>query len=302
MTVGDRFGGVAVGLMADRIVGDPPNPSHPVAWFGTLMGWVESGVWADKRTHGISYAAVGVIVGAASGRAVRSTAAMVALTASGRQLRRTAQQIGEVVESGNLGQAREELPALVGRDTSELDGAGICAAVVESLAENCVDAVVATVFWGAVGGAPGAAIYRAINTMDAMVGHRNERFGRFGWAAARIDDVANYIPARLFALLVAIQVPSRARHIVSAVRNDAPAHPSPNAGVAEAAVAAALGCELGGPLRYGDRLEVRPTLGFGPRPLPAEVRRAVLLIDRTELSLVVILSASWVAARLRGAQ
>jgi len=264
------------------------------------MGRVESVLWADRRTHGVGYSSIGIGLGALTGRFVRSTATMVAVTSSGRQLRTTAQRIGEIVEAGDLERARRELPALVGRDPSELDESGICAAIVESLAENSVDAVVATAFWGAIGGAPGAGVYRAINTMDAMVGHRSTRYRRFGWAAARVDDIANYLPARLFSTLVALQVPGRAGHIVAAVRNDARAHPSPNAGVAEASVAAALGCELGGPLRYRERCEVRPTLGTGPRPQPADIRRAVQLINRTELSLVAILAGLWVAARVCG--
>ncbi len=302
MSIPGRFGAVAIGLVADRLVGDPPNAAHPVAWFGTAMGRVESALWADKRANGMAYAAIGVIIGAGAGRVIRSTAAVVAITASGRQLRSTVQRIGEVVEAGDVDRARRELPALVGRDPSDLDEAGICAAAIESLAENSVDALVATVFWAAVGGAPGAGMYRAINTMDAMVGHRSARYERFGWAAARIDDVANFVPARIFAILVALQSPGRARDIMAAIRRDAPAHPSPNAGVAEAAVAAALGCELGGPLRYGERFEDHPTLGVGPRPNSADLRRAVRLVDRVERSLLVMLAGAWVATRLRTAR
>lgn len=135
----------------------------------------------------------------------------------------------------------------------------------------------------------GAAAYRAINTMDAMVCHRSTRYQRFGWAAARIDDLANLLPARLFALLVAAQVPGRAATVVCTVRRDARAHPSPNAGVAEAAMAGALGRELGGPLRYGERAEVRPRLGRGPRPDVSDVARTVALVDRAERSLVALL-------------
>ena len=152
----------------------------------------------------------------------------------------------------------------MGRDPSLLDESGIAAAVIESVAEKSVDAVIAPAFWAAIAGAPGAAAYRAINTMDAMVGRRNERYERFGWAAARLDDVANYVPARIFAGLAVGLRPSQAKDIVTAVRRDAPAHPSPNAGVAEAAVAAALGRQLGGPLRYGTVREDRPPLRRRP--------------------------------------
>ena len=116
---------------------------------------------------------------------------------------------------------------------AQLDASAVSAAVIESVAENSVDAVIAPVFWAVVAGPTGAAAYRAINTMDAMVGHRNDRYSNFGWAAARLDDAANYVPARIFAALVAAQTPAQATKILATVRRDAPAHPSPNAGVAE---------------------------------------------------------------------
>ena len=186
----------------------------------------------------------------------------------------------------------------MGRDPSLLDESGIAAAVIESVAENSVDAVIAPAFWAAIAGAPGAAAYRAINTMDAMVGRRNERYERFGWAAARLDDVANYVPARIFAGLAVGLRPSQAKDIVTAVRRDAPAHPSPNAGVAEAAVAAALGRQLGGPLRYGTVREDRPPLGDGHRPTLQDIPTAVRLADRAELAAAVVLCVAWPIARL----
>jgi adenosylcobinamide-phosphate synthase len=274
------------GLLVDRVVGDPPSSVHPVAGFGTLMGHLERRVWADRPTRGVAYAFAGTALGLASGAVVRSGTVALGVSAAGRQLRTTARTIGAAVDAGDLAGARAALPALVGRDPSELDASGIAAAVIESVAENSVDAVIAPAFWTIVAGAPGALGYRAINTMDAMVGHRSERYGRFGTAAARLDDVANWIPARLFAGLVVAVVPSARHEIVAAVRRDAPAHPSPNAGVAEAAMAAAIGRELGGPLRYGERLERRPTLGVGPRPGTGDVEAAVRIADRCELAFV----------------
>ena len=289
-----------VGLLADRLLGDPPNAAHPVAWFGTAMQRTEAALWADSRGPGVVHTAVGVGLGAAGGRLLRSTAAAVAVTASGRQLRDTAEQIGRMVHSGDLDAAKGALPALVGRDPTALDASGIAAAAIESVAENSVDAVVAPVFWAAVAGAPGAGAYRAINTMDAMVGHRSARYRWYGWAAARLDDAANYLPARIFAVLVAVQTPSQAKDILATVRRDAPAHPSPNAGVAEAAVATALGRQLGGPLRYGEEVEQRPALGLGPRPDAVDITAAVRLINRTELTLAAVLIAVWVVGSLRG--
>ena len=281
--------GAAAGLVIDRMVGEPPADAHPVAEFGKAMERVEQALWADRRTAGVAYATVGVAIGAAGGRLMKSTATAVAVAAAGKQLRRVAMRIGEAVASGDLPAARAELPALVGRDPVGLDESGIAAAVLESVAENSVDAVIAPAFWGAVAGAPGAAVYRAINTMDAMVGRRNERYRNFGWAAARLDDAANYIPARIFAALVAVLYQERARQIVDAVRQDAPSHPSPNAGVAEAAVAAALDRKLGGPLSYEGVAEERPFLGRGSRPEPDDIEVAVRLADRVEVAAVGLL-------------
>ena len=270
-----------------------------MAWFGRMMEWLEARLWADSRWRGIAYVATGLALGTVAGRVLRSTATAVSLSVAGRQLRRISVDVGEAAASGDLERARAELPALVGRDPSCLDTSGVAAAVIESVAENSVDAVVAPAFWAVVAGAPGALAYRAINTMDAMVGHRSDRYRRFGWAAARLDDLANYVPARIFAVLVAAVVPDRAREVLATVRRDAPAHPSPNAGVAEAAVAGALGRELGGPLRYGAILENRPPLGAGPRPTPADVPRAIELADLVERVLLAVLGVAWLLGALR---
>ena len=290
--------GAAAGLVIDRAVGEPPADAHPVAEFGKVMGRVEQALWADRRMAGVFYAAAGVAIGAAGGRVMKSTAMAVAVSVAGRELRRVAMRIGEAVASGYLDAARAELPTMVGRDPTELDDSGIAAAVIESVAENCVDAVIAPAFWGAVVGAPGATVYRAINTMDAMVGRRNERYRKFGWAAARLDDAANYIPARIFAALVVVLNRERVRQIADAVRQDAPAHPSPNAGVAEAAMAAALDRQLGGPLSYEGVVEMRPLLGSGSRPEPDDIETAVGLADRVEIAAVGLLVLIWLVDRL----
>ena len=301
--LGRRCLAVATGLVLDRLVGEPPADIHPVAGFGHTMERIEQTLWADRRLNGAVYAVSGAALGAVAGSAAGSTAVATWAVAAGRELRRVASRIGELVAAGDLATARAELPALVGRDPSCLDASGIAAAVIESVAENSVDAVIAPAFWATVAGAPGAMAYRAINTMDAMVGRRNERYGNFGWAAARLDDIANYVPARIFAGLVAVLRPDRTREILAAVRHDAKAHPSPNAGVAEAAMAAALGRELGGSLRYESMTEDRPLLGDGPRPGPADVPAAVHLADRIERIGIALLClvglASFMRERLR---
>ena len=280
---------VATGLVVDRALGEPPAALHPVALFGSLMQRIEARTYSDSRVRGAGYTLAGASLGVIAGAVVRSPGAAVAISAAGRELRTTAARIRDAAAAGNLETARALVPALVGRDPSALDASGLAAAVIESLAENTVDAVVAPALWAVAAGAPGALGYRAVNTMDAMVGHRSTRYARFGWASARLDDAANFVPARATAMLVVLVRPGAATAIRAAVRNDARAHPSPNAGVAEAAFAAALGVQLGGPLRYGTRTERRPLLGRGPRPEPADIERAIVLASQVELALVGLL-------------
>lgn len=272
-----RGGGIGAGLLADLALGDPPTRWHPVGWFGTTMTAVEHRLYRDSRAAGIAHAAVGagIALGAAAG--CRSTAAATAICTAGRGLRRSADHIADRLDNGDLPGARELLPTLAGRDPANLDANDLARAVVESVAENTVDAVVAPVWWALAAGARGALVHRALNTMDAMVGYRGSRYERYGWAAARLDDAAAWIPARLTAALVVAVRPATAQQVLATVRRDAPGHPSPNAGVAEAAYAAALGLQLGGTNVYGGRVEHRPTLGSGRPPCPADIRRATRL-------------------------
>jgi len=166
---------------------------------------------------------------------------------------------------------------------------------VESVAENTADAVVGTLFWGAAAGPGGAAAYRAANTLDAMIGHRSERYERFGWAAARIDDALGLPPARLAAALAAVLAPlvdGSPRRALATLLRDGAAHPSPNAGPLEAAFAGALGVRLGGPLAYGGRIERRPFLGDGRTPAPIDIRRAVRLLNAIGLTAALGLAAA----------
>lgn len=308
-----------LGVLADRLLGEPPAPVHPVALFGRGMAEVErrlrperrepfpggrspAGSWRDGRPAGVGYAGVGAglgwVAGAAIGPSVPAGAAATWLVVAGKALGREARAIGERLVADDLDGARRRLPALVGRDPESLDGKGIARAVVESVAENTVDAVVAPACWAAVGGAAGAGFYRATNTLDAMVGHRNERYLRFGWASARLDDAANWIPARLTGLLVAAARPRQAREILDAVVHP-PAHPSPNAGVAEAAFAAALGLRLGGDTVYAGQIDPRPAFGSGRSPEPADIDAAVRLSRDVTLALAVLLAAPSVVPALR---
>jgi adenosylcobinamide-phosphate synthase len=276
---------VAVGLVADLGLGEPPVRPHPVSVFGRAMRAVEARLYADSRGRGMAHATAGTAIGVTAGWALRSTAAATYLAVAGKSLWDTAVDVACPLEAGDLEAARSLLPSLVGRDPADLDQKEMARAVVESVAENTVDAIVAPALWAAALGAPGALGYRAINTMDAMVGHHSARYERYGWAAARLDDVANWVPARVTALLVAAVRPAQARDVGRIVRLHAPAHPSPNSGVAEAAFAAALGLRLGGTNRYGERTEVRPYLGDGRPAEPADVYGAVRLSRDVTLAL-----------------
>jgi adenosylcobinamide-phosphate synthase len=274
-----RAGAAAVGLLADRGLGEPPLSPHPVALFGRSMRAVERRWYADRRAAGVLHATIGLAVGAVAGVAVASTGVATYLAVAGRALGETAAEVESALVAGDLEGARRLLPGLVGRDPSGLDEKEVARAVVESVAENTVDAIVAPAFWGAVAGAPGALGYRAVNTLDAMVGHRSPRYRHYGWASARLDDAAGWVPARITAVLVAVARPQAATEVFRTVRSDAGAHPSPNGGVAEAAFAAALGLRLGGANHYGSppRLELRPALGRGRPPEAADIARAVAL-------------------------
>jgi len=283
---------VAAGLLIDRLVGEPPSAVHPLRGFGAAMTAVEKRWWADTPAAGARHAALGVAVGATAGFALRSTVAATYLAVGGKALWRAALDVAAALEAGDPGRARRLLPALVGRDPAGLDEKEMARAAVESVAENTVDAIVAPALWAAAAHAPGVLAYRAVNTLDAMVGHRDARYARFGWASARLDDAANWVPARATAVLVAAVRPGATVAIAHAVRHQAPAHPSPNAGVAEAAFAAALGVRLGGVNRYGDRTEQRPPLGDGPPPHPADVRRAVRLSSDVAWALTAVTALS----------
>jgi len=278
-----------LGWVADRAFGDPRR-GHPVAGFGLVADRLQQRLWHDSRVAGAVFAVTLVGGPAAATWAAqrrlgpRPRAALLALVTwaalGSRSLGLQAAKVGTAIARGDLDEARRRLPALCGRDPSGLDAGQLCRSVVESLAENTADAVVATLVWGAATGPAGVVAHRCANTLDAMVGHRSPRYERFGWAAARLDDVMNWLPARITALLAAACAPlvgGSARGALRALRRDGARHPSPNAGRCEAAFAGALGLHLGGPVRYGERVEVRGPFGEGRTPTPVDVQRAIRL-------------------------
>ncbi|MGB6583353.1 MAG: adenosylcobinamide-phosphate synthase CbiB, partial [Streptosporangiaceae bacterium] len=229
-----------------------------------------------------------------------------------RSLHHEAERTRLSLHRHDLASAREVLPSLCGRDPAQLNADQIARAVIESVAENTSDAVVAPLLWGAVAGLPGLVAYRAVNTLDAMVGYRSARYLRFGWASARLDDVVNWIPARVTAALTAACTPLVTKaspvSVLRTVRRDGGRHPSPNAGRCEAAFAAALGVRLGGTNVYDGVTEARPELGGGGRaPESEDIRRAILLsravtVSATALAVLVVVLTGGRRSRPRRAR
>ncbi|MFE7612900.1 cobalamin biosynthesis protein [Streptomyces celluloflavus] len=313
--------GAALGFLGDLIAADPRR-GHPVAAFGRAAAAAERGLWRDHRGYGAVHTVL-CAGGAAAGaallqRAVRGpahrpcpvrTAAGTALTAAavwavlgGTSLGREARAVGGALAAGDLTAARERLPHLCGRDPQALDEPQMARAVVESVAENTSDAVVGALVWGALGGVPGLVAFRAVNTLDAMVGHKSPRYRRFGWVAARLDDVAGWPGARLTAALTVLAGPDR-RGALRAWRADGGAHPSPNAGPVEASFAGALGVRLGGTLTYGGRVEHRAVLNGGARQAEVpDIERAVRLSRRVNvLALTVTVAGRFAVGAARSA-
>jgi adenosylcobinamide-phosphate synthase len=207
-----RAVGLLLGWLADLVFADPRR-AHPVAGFGTAASAVERVTYHDARWAGVVHVGVLLCSAALVGVALQRTSRTLGLAAAtwtalgGTSLLRTVSDLAETLTAGDIDAARRVLPSLCGRDPEALDADGLTRAALESLAENTSDAQIAPLFWTAVSGAPGVLVYRAINTLDAMVGYRSPRYTRFGWAAARLDDLANYVPARLTAVLVVVCAP-----------------------------------------------------------------------------------------------
>ena len=284
--------GLALGVLADQIVGDPRR-HHPVAWFGSFAARAEGPLYDDTVAAGAVYTtatvAPVVALGVAAERLTRrhpvlhtaATALATWAVLGARSLTREGDTMADSLEIGDLARARAQLPNLCGRDAAQLDAPELARATVESMAENTADSAVASLFWGALLGVPGLLGHRAVNTLDAIVGRRDERYGRFGTASAKLDDALDLLPARLTGVLGAALAPAvggSARRAWAITLRDAGNHPSPNGGWCEAAWAGALGVQLGGRNVYASRVEERGRLGDGPRPGACEVRKAAQMV------------------------
>ena len=274
------------GVALDAALGEPKR-WHPLVGFGKLANRLEQrfnpsgGGW---RSHGVSawclavlpltLLAVLLVQLPWIGWLVQIVALYAALGL--RSLDQHAQPVAQALRLGDLPAARQRVGYMVSRRTDELDATGVARAGTESVLENGSDAVFAALFWFLVAGAPGVVLYRLSNTLDAMWGYRNQRFERFGWAAAKIDDGLNYLPARLVALTYALL--GRTALAIRCWQRQAPKWDSPNAGPVMAAGAGALGVSLGGAAVYHGELHQRPELGEGPPPRARDIERAMNLV------------------------
>jgi adenosylcobinamide-phosphate synthase len=292
---------VIAALAFDALIGDPDwlwrRLGHPVSLIGALIDLLdrkfnhENQSPEQRKSEGINSTAILVVIALAVGALIQFVVQILpagniilALIASifiaQRSLYQHVADVRAAFADGGLPAAREAVSMIVGRDPQQLDEAGVCRAGIESCAENFSDGVVAPVFWLALLGLPGLIAYKAINTADSMIGHRTERHESFGWAAARLDDLVNLVPARLSALLLAVAAPIAGGSIgksLGVVQRDASKHRSPNAGWPESAMAGALGLALAGPRRYAEHVADDPFLNAeATRPaVPDDIGRAL---------------------------
>ncbi|WP_068776432.1 adenosylcobinamide-phosphate synthase CbiB [Paenibacillus sp. FJAT-26967] len=294
---------VLAAIVIDLVIGDPKWPTHPVIRIGRWISWMEKRL---RRRTSITPRALkqrGVVLAlstmlAACGIMFALTWAageihpwlgyavttwFISTTIAVKGLKDAAMLVAVPLAAGNLADARKYTGYIVGRDTAQLDEGELTRAVVETVAENTVDGVISPLIFALIGGAPLAMLYRAANTLDSMVGYKNERYLHFGWASARWDDVMNWLPARLTGLLLvlsaAVQPRMDALRAARSIGRFARLHPSPNSGIPESAVAGALGIELGGRNIYGTVISERARMGWPLRPLSRkDINAAVRLL------------------------
>ncbi|MDD4587897.1 MAG: adenosylcobinamide-phosphate synthase CbiB [Heliobacteriaceae bacterium] len=294
---------IFLAIIWDLVFGDPDWLPHPVVGIGKMITVLEKRLYPPPGVSGAVTFARGMILAvtvilvvfgvvaavldgfAALNQILAQVLAVVLLgvALAGRSLAQAALEIKSLLLAGDLPGARQKLAYIVGRDTGHLTEPEIVRATVETVAENIVDGITSPLFFALVAGVPGAWAYKAVNTLDSMVGYRNQRYRWFGCFAARLDDVANFIPARLTGLVMlvaAILMGYRPGQMLRAWRQDAPKHPSPNSGITEAIMAGALGVQLGGVNYYGGVPSRRSYLGQALRPLtPRCIADAVCLMN-----------------------
>jgi adenosylcobinamide-phosphate synthase len=304
---------LALGFVLDQLLGDPPSWAHPVRWLGRLAQWLEKPlrllfperlggilllIFTTGTAGGVTW--LGLEIAGRWDPWARAALATILIYygLAARGLARHARHVLDAASQGDWEEARRRLAGIVGRDTHDLPPEEIYRACVETVAENTTDGVVAPLFYAALAGPVGLWAYKAVNTLDSMAGYRDARYLRFGWASARMDDAANFLPARLTWLLLALAAALRGRRGGAALRTgwcDGRKHPSPNAAWGEAAMAGALGVRLGGTSTYGGVPSAKPYLGEPVEALTeAKARQAVgVMLLASWLALVLALPLRW---------
>ncbi len=294
-----------LGWTLDLILGDPARLPHPVVWFGRMIAWGE-----HRLNHGPHRMAKGAVLAVSLivmvfglwwlvRRLTPNPWVLLALDAvvvfyclAGTTLIREVREVFLALDR-SLDEGRRQVARIVGRDTSQLTAQEVRTAALETLAENLSDGVIAPLFWFALLGTPGMLAYKMVNTLDSMIGYRTERYRQFGCWAARIDDVANYLPARLTALLMVLA--SGRLRLLGFVWRNGRRHASPNSGYPEAALAGILDCRFGGPHYYFGELFDKPYIGENDRPLTTADMRTAVRINRTAEILMVVIAAAVLA-------
>jgi adenosylcobinamide-phosphate synthase len=303
-------------LIFDHLLGDPRGAWHPVVLIGKLITLLEkrlrkpgAGAGSERKAgllllamvvglvYIISFVVVKITFLAGDAAGLAGSAVILSFAISPRALRGAAEEIYGFLLAGDLTRARQRTALVVGRDTGGLDESEITRAAVETTAENITDGVISPLFFAAVGGVPLAFAYRAVNTLDSMVGYKNDRYINFGWASAKFDDICNYIPARITACLIVLAAAALPgcdpQGALRVLWRDAGKHPSPNSGYAEAPVAGALGVRLGGCNRYFGRPSWRSYMGEARHALKAgDIKKAVAIMYFAAVAFVAILTAA----------
>lgn len=298
---------ILIAVVLDRFIGDPPHWPHPVKWMGALIAFLDrhlnrgsllfwKGLLMTAAVVGVTgcvsffFVMIATRVHPAAG--VMAHAVLIWSAISPRSLKEAALAVYEPLQKGDMTEARHKLSWIVGRDTAGLPESDIVRGTVETVAENTSDGVIAPLFWAVIGGGPAAVMYRAVNTCDSMVGYRNERYKQFGKASARLDDVVNWVPARLSALLL-ITASGKPEHVRKKawqiVRRDAKKHPSPNSGWGESAVAGLLSIQLGGLNTYGGIVSDRARMGDNEVPRASRhITESAQLMERATYAFVIL--------------
>lgn len=289
---------ILIAVLLDQLFGDPRWLPHPVRIIGaacvglekvtrTLFPPFAAGICTVTLVLGLTgLTAWGLIAGATlihPWLADLTSIVLLYTTVAARDLAGHSRQVYAPLATGDLTEARKQVGMIVGRDTDDLDGEGITRATVESVAESMVDGVTAPLFFAVLGGPVAALLYKAVNTMDSMFGYKNEQYLKFGWGPAKLDDLANFIPARITSLMIpaaAFLLRLDQKTSLFILMRDRLKHASPNSGHTEAAVAGALGVQLGGSNRYLGKILEKPTIGDATRPIePRDILRANRLMQ-----------------------